>query len=62
MMVPARARPRPLSPVRLIWPSDMWPVMTAAIEPRSGMISSPTSDETSDTIASVFVLAAAYAP
>ena len=44
---------------RLICPSDMWPVTTPAIEPSSGMNNRPTSDETSETIARVFVLAGA---
>ena len=53
MIRPAMARPRPCSPVFLIWLSAMWPVMMPTIEMKN--------DDTSETIASTLVFCVAGA-
>src|SRR5690606_36192741 len=56
MIVPARASPRPFSPLVLSWFSEMWPVMMPTICPMIGITNSPTSEETNDTIAMTLYL------
>src|SRR5918993_4376291 len=60
MMRPAIARPRPSSPVFLIWLSARWPQMMPTMKPTPE--TSPMSEATSDTIASVLVFPAAGWP
>ena len=57
-MRPAIAMPRPCSPVFLIWLSEMCPQITPAMEPMPQRITMPAMEAMSETMASVFVLAA----
>ena len=58
-MTPASAMPRPDSPVRLIWPSAMWPMIAPAREPMRGRSQrNPAIDRISEATARPLVLRA----